>query len=83
MNARTIRRPWTCRFGRFGVAVEQLGPDTSRVDEVFWACRRPTPLPVLRLTTRDECEDCPFWEASFRLDRERRVSCDRERLGVR
>ena len=71
MNARTIRRrPWTCRFGRFGVTIEQLGPDTSRVDEVFWTCRRPPSSPVLRLATRDGCEDCPLWAASARFDRE-------------
>ena len=72
MNARTIRRrPWTCRFGRFGVAIEQFGPETSRVDQVFWACHRPTRMPALTLTTRGECDDCPFWEASPRFDRER------------
>ena len=32
MNAHTIRRtPWTCRFGRFGVTVEQLGPETLSI----------------------------------------------------
>jgi hypothetical protein len=72
MNTHTIRRtPWTCRFGRAGVTIEQLGPETSRVDEVFWACRQPARVPALRLITRRECEDCPFWEASPRLERER------------
>lgn len=72
MNAHTIRRtPWTCRFGRFGVTVEEVGPETSGVDDVFWACHHPTRTPALRLTTRGECEDCLFWEASPRYARER------------
>ena len=41
MTGYKIRRvPWTCRWGRFGVAVEDLG-STSRVDDVFWACHNP------------------------------------------
>jgi hypothetical protein len=70
MNAQTIRRrPWTCRFGRFGVTVEQLGPETSRVDDVFWACRQSARMPAPRITTGGECEECSFWEASPRFER--------------
>jgi hypothetical protein len=67
MNAHTVRRvPWTCRWGRFGVAVEQIAPDTSRVDDVFWACHQPIRAPALRLMKLGECETCPFWEAAGR-----------------
>jgi len=63
MNGYTIRRvPWTCEWGRFGVAtkdVERAGP---LVDDVFWACHRPAH--ELRLTKRGECEHCPFWKES-------------------
>ena len=42
MNSHSLRRvPWTCDWGRFGVAVEDLGAGRSRVDDVFWACRPP------------------------------------------
>ena len=60
MTTHTIRRvPWTCRWGRFGVAVEDTGL-APRVDDVFWACH--LPALDLRLTKRGECERCPFWE---------------------
>jgi hypothetical protein len=72
MNIRTIhRRPWTCRFGRFGVTIEQLGPETSRVDDVFWACHRPAAALPLKVTTRDECENCPWWEPTRGFERKR------------
>lgn len=64
---RVRRRPWTCRFGRLGVTVEQITFDTSRVDDVFWACHRPTRTPPLTLTTGAECEECSFWESAPRL----------------
>jgi hypothetical protein len=68
MNTRTIRRtPWTCRFGRFGVTVEPLGSEASRVDDVFWACCQPARTTAARMTTRGECERCPWWEASARF----------------
>ena len=57
-----IRRvPWTCRWGRFAVAIEDLG-STSRVDDAFWACHNPVRGPDVRVTKRVECESCPFWE---------------------
>ena len=60
MTTTIIRRvPWTCRWGRFGVAIEDAGP-APRVDDVFWACHRP--MRDLRLTKRGECEECPHWE---------------------
>ena len=67
MKPYTIRRvPWTCEWGRFGVAIEDLG-SRSRVDDVFWACHHPGRSPELRLMKRGECEQCPFWVAAARL----------------
>ena len=67
MKPYNIRRvPWTCQWARFGLAVEDLGPAGSRVDDVFWACHNPRAC-TLRLITRDECERCPFWEKAARL----------------
>ena len=68
MMASTIRRvPWTCEWGRFGVAIEDLGAGRSRVDDVFWACHYPRGGTEVRLTTRGECEHCPFWTQAARL----------------
>jgi hypothetical protein len=68
MKPYSIRRvPWTCHWGRFGVAVEDLGVTGSKVDDVFWACHHPTRAPHLQLTTRGECEHCPLWEEAARL----------------
>jgi hypothetical protein len=68
MKPFTIRRvPWTCEWGWFGVATEDLGAAGTKVDDVFWACHHPTRAPHLRLTARDECQDCPFWEEAARL----------------
>jgi hypothetical protein len=62
MTSSTIRGvPWTCRWGRFGVAVEDAGLD-PRVDDVFWVCHRPEHS--LRLPKRGECETCSHWEAA-------------------
>ena len=64
----TIRRvPWTCEWGRFGVAVEDLGTGHARVDDVFWACHHPGRAPDLRLMKRGECERCPYWIEAARL----------------
>ena len=64
----TIKRvPWTCQWGRFGIAVEELGQNQARVDDVFWACHHATRSPNLRLTKRLECEQCPFWQVAARL----------------
>jgi len=68
MNSYTIRRvPWTCEWGRVGVAVEDLGAGRSRVDEVFWACHHPSSATGIRVTRRDECERCPSWREAARL----------------
>lgn len=68
MKSYSIRRvPWTCEWGRFGVAIEDLGAGRSRVDDVFWACHHPGRAPDLRLTKRGECEHCPFWIEAARL----------------
>ena len=76
MKPYAIRRvPWTCQWGRFGVATEDLGPAGTRVDDVFWACHHPTRAPRLRLTGRDECEYCPFWEEADRLHTARWHRC--------
>ena len=62
MTATAIRRvPWTCRWGRFGVAVDDTGL-TPRLDDVFWACHRP--VEEIRRTTHGECEHCLHWEAA-------------------
>jgi hypothetical protein len=72
MNAYSIRRaPWTCEWGRFGVVVEDLAVQGSRVDDVFWACHHPSRAPDVRMTRRGECEDCPFWIEAARF----RVAC--------
>lgn len=68
MNSYSIRPvPWTCEWGRFGVAVEDLGAGRSRVDDMFWACHRPSGPSGIRVTKRDECEHCPFWREAARL----------------
>jgi hypothetical protein len=68
MNATSIRRvPWTCRWGRFGVMTEDLGPAGSRVEDVFWGCNHPTRAPERRHTRRLECETCPYWEEAARF----------------
>jgi len=68
MNSYTVRRvPWTCEWGRSGVAVEDLGAGRSRVDDMFWACHHPSGTAGIRLTTRDECERCPFWMEAARF----------------
>ena len=69
MNPRTLRRvPWTCEWGRFGVAVEQLTATDSRIDDVFWACHNPARSTETRLVTRHECETCPAWVPAARLN---------------
>ena len=68
MMASTIRRvPWTCEWGRFGMAIEDLGAGRTRVDDVFWACHYPRDGTELRLTKRGECEHCPFWVQAARF----------------
>ena len=68
MNTYSIRRvPWTCEWGRFGVAVEDLGAGRSRVDDVFWACHNPSGAADIKVTERDECERCPHWREAARL----------------
>lgn len=67
MGANRIRRvPWTCEWGRFGVAIQELGAG-PRVDDVFWACHHPDRSPELRLTKRGECASCPYWLEAARL----------------
>jgi hypothetical protein len=62
MKTYTLRRvPWTCLWGRFGVAIEDLGGGRSRVDDVFWACHNPARGPDVQLTKRAACEQCPDW----------------------
>ena len=68
MNPRTVRRvPWTCEWGRFGVAVEQLSSTDSRVDDVFWACHNPVRSPEVRSISRSECANCLAWVLASRL----------------
>ena len=68
MKSYTVRRvPWTCEWGRFGVAIEDLGAGQARVDDVFWACHYPKDARGVRLTHRDECEHCPSWQEATRM----------------
>lgn len=68
MNPRLVRHvPWTCEWGRYGVAVQQVGPGESRVDGVFWVCHHPDQSPEVRSVTRQECESCPEWIPATRL----------------
>ena len=65
MKPYTLRRvPWTCTWGRFGVAIEDPGAPRSWIDNVFWTCHHPTRASQPRLTVRGECEHCPFWGES-------------------
>jgi hypothetical protein len=68
MNPRTLRRvPWTCEWGRFGVAVEQLSSTESRVDDVFWACHNPVRSSEIKSVSTGECANCPAWVPASRL----------------
>ena len=68
MNPRSLRRvPWTCEWGRFGVAVEQLGKGDSRVDDVFWACHHPVRASEIQSIKRGACETCSHWKPASRL----------------
>jgi hypothetical protein len=68
MNAyRTRRVPWTCEWGRFGVAVEEPEFGRARLDDVFWGCRCPSRGAPTQMTRRGECETCPFWTEAARL----------------
>ena len=73
--------PWTCEWGRFGVATEDLGPVGLRVDDVFWLCHHPTRSPHFRLTARGQCERCPFWEKATQTPR-RVLAAPRAPFGV-
>jgi hypothetical protein len=68
MNAATLRHvPWTCEWGRFGVAVEQVTPQESQVDDVFWVCHHPAIAPGLKTVCSDECRTCPLWNSASRF----------------
>ena len=68
MHPGTLRRvPWTCEWGRFGVAIESITPTDSRVDDVFWACHHPVIAPHFKALTCGECRTCPLWHAASRL----------------
>jgi hypothetical protein len=67
MDTWLVRRvPWTCQWGRFGVAVE-ADASSSKVDAVFWGCHHPIRAPRLQLTRCGECETCRYWEPSSRF----------------
>jgi hypothetical protein len=69
MNPHNLRRvPWTCEWGRFGVAIEQTTATESRVDDVFWACHNPARSTEVQTVRRGECEACPHWVAASRLE---------------
>ena len=68
MHPATLRRvPWTCEWGRFGVAIEPVTPTDSRVDDVFWACHHPVIAPHFKALACGECATCPLWHAASRL----------------
>ena len=68
MKPYTMRRvPWTCDWGRFGVATEDLGAAGMSVDEVFWMCHHPRLAPQLRVARHGDCEQCPFWQEAARF----------------
>lgn len=68
MKTYPVRRaPWTCEWGRSGVAIEECSDGQSRVDDVFWACHYPKDTTGIRLTSRGECERCPTWREAARL----------------
>jgi hypothetical protein len=68
MKPYTSRRaPWTCEWGRFCAAIEDLGASESRIDDVFWACHNPVGGPDVRIVKRHECETCPLWTEAVHL----------------
>jgi len=68
MNTTLLRHvPWTCQWGRFGVAVEQVSPLESQVDDVFWVCHHPMMSPHLKMLDTGECRTCPVWKLAGRL----------------
>ena len=62
--------PWTCEWGRFGAAVEQLTSSESRVDDVFWVCHHPVLAPHVKVLTSAECRTCPLWNPASRYSRD-------------
>jgi hypothetical protein len=68
MNVATLRHvPWTCEWGRYGVAVQQVTPHESQVDDVFWVCHHPVIAPHLKALDCGECRTCPGWKPAARL----------------
>ena len=61
------RVPWTCEWGRFGVAAELLTATDSRVDDVFWACHHPVLAPSVKALACAECDRCPMWSPAARF----------------
>jgi len=61
------QEPWTCRWGRFGVTVEQRAAASARVDDVFWACHHPARPAGVHVMHRRQCAECPLWELAPRL----------------
>jgi hypothetical protein len=53
--------PWTCRWGR-SAGTASGGP--APASEPVWDCCQPVRCPVRRAVRIDECESCPYWEAS-------------------
>jgi hypothetical protein len=68
MNVATLRHvPWTCEWGRYGVAVQQVTSHESQVDDVFWVCHHPVIAPHLKALDCAECRTCPGWKPAARL----------------
>jgi hypothetical protein len=66
MHALMLRRvPWTCAWGRFGVAVTPVEAAVRPAD-VFWGCDHPRRGLEQRLARIGDCRSCPFWAPSAR-----------------
>ena len=61
-----LRRPWTCRWSRFGEAAAS-GETASFV---FWSCIHPALPDGPKLLDLDMCTECPRWTASSQLTAE-------------
>ncbi len=61
-----LRRPWTCRWGRFG----EVAASAEKASCVFWNCAHPALPDGSQLLDSDACTECPRWTASSRLTAE-------------
>ncbi len=59
-----LRRPWTCRWARFG---QVLVPGREITSSAFWSCAHPELPDGPKLLGSDSCTECPRWTACSRL----------------